>query len=109
MSNKSIGARIRRLREAAGLRQQDLADAIGLTRTSITNIEKGIQPVSVENLRIIAEKFGVSLDFLAGHEVPTLDNQDSTSTRANVEINAGGPEHCDPAHRQPLRSSRRRT
>lgn len=39
MSNKSIGARIRRLREAAGLRQQDLADAIGLTRTSITNIE----------------------------------------------------------------------
>ena len=37
----AIGQRIRLAREAAGVTQLELAEAIGLTRTSIANIEAG--------------------------------------------------------------------
>lgn len=38
-----IGEQVRSRREKLGLRQEDIATAIGLTRTSVTNIEKGRQ------------------------------------------------------------------
>jgi len=40
-----LGQRIREARQAASLTQEELAQMVGLTRTSITNIEKGRQPV----------------------------------------------------------------
>lgn len=38
-----LGARIKTRREELGLRQEDLAASIGLSRTSVTNIERGRQ------------------------------------------------------------------
>lgn len=38
----------------AGLQQQELADAVGLTRTSISNIERGKQGLSVDMLHAIS-------------------------------------------------------
>lgn len=50
-----FGAILAKTREAAGLTQQDLANAIGLSRTSITNIEKGRQGVSIITLYELSE------------------------------------------------------
>ena len=52
--NRSLGARLRHQRGLAELTQEALADQVGLSRTSITNIERGNQPVSAFLLRRIA-------------------------------------------------------
>lgn len=48
----------------AGLQQQDLADAVGLTRTSISNIERGKQGLSVDMLYSISLHVNESADLL---------------------------------------------
>lgn len=47
-------------REQAKLTQQALGDFVGLSRTSITNIEKGRQHVALHQLFDIAEALGLS-------------------------------------------------
>jgi transcriptional regulator with XRE-family HTH domain len=59
-----IGENIRRRREqqpAGKLTQGVLAEAVGLERTSISNIEKGTQKVSVVTLYQIAEALNVTM------------------------------------------------
>jgi transcriptional regulator with XRE-family HTH domain len=50
----NVGARIRDERERRNLSQEMLADRVGLTRASITNIEKGRQKVLLHTLLEIA-------------------------------------------------------
>jgi transcriptional regulator with XRE-family HTH domain len=50
-----LGARVRRAREDASLSQEDLAKSIGVSRSSIANIETGRQPIYVEALVRVAE------------------------------------------------------
>lgn len=57
-----IGLKITALRRQQGIGQQELARAIGLTRTSITNLEAGRQHVTLFCLCQIADLLGVSLD-----------------------------------------------
>jgi transcriptional regulator with XRE-family HTH domain len=54
-----IGLLIRRARVKAGLTQQELADAIAISRTSLTNIETGHQRLLVHVLVEIADSLGV--------------------------------------------------
>src|ERR1700749_654544 len=49
-----LGRRIRAARLEAEMTQHDLANLVGLTRTSITNIEKGRQPIPIHILAEIA-------------------------------------------------------
>ena len=48
-----IGARIREARRASGIQQEELAERVGLTRTSISNYERGTQNLTVESLYAI--------------------------------------------------------
>ena len=54
---KNLGTRIRALR--GRMSQEDLSQAVGLTRTSIVNLESGRQKLLVHNLFAIAEALGV--------------------------------------------------
>lgn len=51
---QQLGSRIRDARKAVGLTQAELADAAGLTRASVANIEAGRQKVLVHHLVSIA-------------------------------------------------------
>lgn len=55
---RALGGRIRAARDRAGVKQEQLAQAVGLSRTSITNIERGRQGVQVYLLVRIAEVLG---------------------------------------------------
>lgn len=55
------GRRIREIRKAQGISQQRLAAVVGLSRTSITNIEKGRQKVLLHTLDSIAGALGTGL------------------------------------------------
>ena len=50
-----FGQLLAKKRKEAELSQESLAKAVGLTRTSITNIERGRQPVNLHTLYLIAE------------------------------------------------------
>jgi transcriptional regulator with XRE-family HTH domain len=54
-----VGHRVRSARERAGLTQDALAERVALSRTSVTNIERGRQRVLLHTLWDIAAVLGV--------------------------------------------------
>lgn len=62
--NRAFGRKLRVAREEAGLSQGDLAERVDLSRTSITNIEKGNQQPTLKLAVKLAEEVGVSLSAL---------------------------------------------
>jgi transcriptional regulator with XRE-family HTH domain len=70
---QALGARIRTLREHREMTQADLALAVGLSRTSVTNLEAGRQgDVPATKLVAIGEALGANVGALLG-EVPMPD------------------------------------
>jgi transcriptional regulator with XRE-family HTH domain len=57
---RQVGKIIRTERELAELTQDELAVQVGLTRTSITNIEKGRQRIQLHTLYAIADELNIS-------------------------------------------------
>ncbi len=57
-----LGARVRAQREQLGLTQALLADEIGISRTSLTNIECGRQRLLVDQLVNICAKLSISIE-----------------------------------------------
>jgi transcriptional regulator with XRE-family HTH domain len=55
---KEFGQRLRSAREDAELTQKDVADRVGLKRTSITNIERGRQHIALHQLFLLAKAVG---------------------------------------------------
>jgi len=62
----AIGQRIKELRMKAGISQQKLAEMLGVSRPTITQIESGERKVSSDELIKLAEIFNVSIDHLIG-------------------------------------------
>jgi len=58
---RQFGQLLTEARRKKGISQEMLADQLGLSRTSITNIEKGRQPVQLHNLYLIARLLAVEL------------------------------------------------
>jgi len=64
MDAKIIGERIRQLRKERRLRQEDLAEIVGVRKTTVSNYETGYSIPKREVLGKIAKYFGVSMDYL---------------------------------------------
>lgn len=56
-----FGRMLARCRERAGLTQEKLAGLVGLSRTSVANIERGRQPVQLHTLYVVADALGVEI------------------------------------------------
>ena len=65
---KQFGERIRELRLARGLSQEELAFKSGMHRTYLGSIERGERNPSLKNIAAIAEALGVSLSQLFSFE-----------------------------------------
>ena len=61
-----FGLRLRELREKKRLSQQQLADWLGLTRSSISNYENNTHTPPADTLVRLADIYGVSVDYLLG-------------------------------------------
>ena len=65
---QDFASRLRQLRLRRGLRQQDLASALGLAQTTIANYEHKLRFPDESTLMKIADYFTVSLDHLLGRD-----------------------------------------
>ena len=66
----SVGARIEELRRRKGQSLQQVADAVGVSKAHIWELEKGRSSnPSFELVRRLAKHFGVSVEVLAGDAV----------------------------------------
>jgi transcriptional regulator with XRE-family HTH domain len=54
-----------RLRKIKQMTQEDIAEAVGVSRQAVAKWERGETIPDIEKCRILAELFGVSLDDLA--------------------------------------------
>lgn len=61
-----VSKRIVELREAKGETQQELADAIGITRQSLSRYEIAARTINVDVLGALAQHFNVTTDYLLG-------------------------------------------
>lgn len=57
---------LKRLRTASGYSQQELADKLGISKSSINMYERGERQPNFETLEMIADFFNVDIDYLLG-------------------------------------------
>lgn len=58
---RRIGAKVRHLREAQGLSQEELAHRAGVHRTYVSQVERAVKNVTLVALEKIAKGLGVTL------------------------------------------------
>jgi transcriptional regulator with XRE-family HTH domain len=61
---ETVASNIKRLRQAAGWSQEELAERADLHRTYIGSVERGERNISIENVEKIARALEVSPDSL---------------------------------------------
>ncbi|MBZ5687066.1 MAG: helix-turn-helix domain-containing protein [Acidobacteriia bacterium] len=72
----AFGKLLAEMRRKRGISQEMLADELGLSRTSITNIEKGRQPVQLHTLYLIARLLSIDIkELLPSQKTMDLPNE----------------------------------
>ena len=72
-----IGKRVRELRIKRNMSQQELGNAIGVTKVSICGYENGIRIPNLEKLCKLADSLETTTDYLLGREVPVVSEDGS--------------------------------
>lgn len=63
-SDQAVGRRIIALRESVPLQQQELAKQLHMAKSTLAGYESGDRPLTMESLRRIRRRFGVTTDWL---------------------------------------------
>lgn len=63
-SPQAVGKRIIALRKRAGRQQTELAAELHMAKSTLNGYEKGDRPLTVESLRRLRRRFGVTTDWL---------------------------------------------
>ena len=71
MELESIGKNIRKFRQARKLRQEDLAEKVGLSVKYVGALERGEKLPSLETFIVIANTLGVTSDMLLADVITT--------------------------------------
>jgi transcriptional regulator with XRE-family HTH domain len=72
LDKKAFGARVKELREAAGLSQKELAERVGVSQRAVSHWEQELREPGILIAPALAEALGVELDalFIEPKEVP---------------------------------------
>lgn len=86
-----IGNKVREIRKARGLTQQDVADKMGLKKNTISQWESGARSMSLEQTIQFAKVVGVTLDYFSDHS-PERTMFQLMAQLESVFTDAGIPE-----------------
>lgn len=87
----TLGDRLRKAREVAGLSQGEMAEAIGIARNSVGRYESGAYDPSRPVLIAWAFRTGVALDWITGSGDEGLPRVDSNHQPAGWLTHSGPP------------------
>ncbi len=90
---QAIGARIRQLRESAGLTQQALAQAAGVGRVTLVRIENGGQSPRYDTLVSLAQALGRSVHHLLVNEQDARDSVSAALGEPGTDDSDFKPNH----------------
>jgi transcriptional regulator with XRE-family HTH domain len=84
----SWGGNIKRLREQRGMKQNEIADLIGMHRSNYSKIESGQREISIAAIDKIAKYFNISLDELVhmGDDIPKEITVEDKTTVEQVRL-----------------------
>lgn len=89
-----FGERLRSLRESKRMTQAELAEEMGVSKTSIVNYETGTRKIPLSFVKRFANFFGVSVDEMLGLTINTKGERAvENATRWAKEI--GNPNYTD--------------
>lgn len=87
----TIGKRIKKIRELSGLSQQQLADSMGILRSTLSQIENGERRIYSSELIKFSGIFGVSADYLLDLEkeveITILEAEKKEKEKPAIRIN----------------------
>lgn len=83
----TFGEKLKQARKDAGLRQEDLAEKLGVSRSAVAKWETGKGMPDIDNLRLIAQFLHVSADLLLDDGA----SPDLSITREAVDLSRYGP------------------
>lgn len=87
INSKKIGRQIRDLRNARGWRQNELAEKVGLARSTMSNIESGKRSLTLNTLKTFCEVFNVDISYF-GIETNNYDETLDLTSRIAAIFNA---------------------
>jgi Zn-dependent peptidase ImmA (M78 family)/DNA-binding XRE family transcriptional regulator len=73
LSDQELGRRLRMARESAKFRQEDAAEKLDMSRTTVVAIEKGERRARMDEVRAFAQLYGMSVNELLRNEAVHVD------------------------------------
>lgn len=92
---KSLGLKIRKLREEAGLSQDKLSKLLNISRVSLSQIESGVRKTSAEEIANLSKIFDIPTDILLDLKQDIkiiLEKRKSTFPKTKGEIRISVPQ-----------------
>ncbi len=84
MIDKSkIGKQLKDLRLSRGLRQIEVAEKVGLSRSAISNIEAGKRALTLDTLKKFCEVFAIDISFF---EIDTSNYNEALEITSKLEM-----------------------
>ncbi len=86
---RTVGRRIREMREQSGMTQTQLASRVNVSRSSVQSWECGATYPSIDNCVILADVFHVSIDYLVAsspHKMVSLGSYNDGERRLVYEL-----------------------
>ena len=68
-ARKFFASRLRQIRQAKGLSQEELADRAGLHRTYVGSVERGERNISIDNIECLAKALEIDIIELLKEEL----------------------------------------
>jgi len=90
----TVGDRIAKARRHAGLRAEDIAEILSVSRTTISNWENGVAPCRPVFVREIARQCGVSYEWLLGTPPPKATKAARSRCVSDLVPRMRPPELC---------------
>ena len=88
----ALTEKLARLRKSNGLSQLDLAEKLSVSRQAISKWEVGTAVPTTDNLRVLSELYGVSIDYLLSDDAEML-NKIRTEDKLSDEIDKKRKKH----------------
>ena len=87
-SHGALGPRLREVREYVGFSTEEVARYLGLSRTAMSRIERGLRQPGEADLRSLAELYQTSVEFLAGRQRKSGWGSFPDLDRASADLSA---------------------